>query len=184
MLLLAAGIALTCHATVAEARFIPSSSMAPTLDVGDRLVIEKISYHLRTPRCGEIVVFHPPSSALSRQVDADPNIPWIKRVVALPGDHVALSHGRVFRNGKALAEPYVTGVGARLTITEREVPANSVFVLGDNRAHSIDSATWGPLPVANIIGRASFCFWPPERVGGLETPRFGLSVANRMTGLN
>lgn len=180
VLALACSLAWFCHAAVAEARFIPSLSMAPTLAIGDRLVIEKVSYHLRRPRYGEIVVFHPPQSALRNQHDLDPKIPWIKRVVGLPGDRVAIVDGKFYRNGRLAQEPYARAETARIFVPERRVPANTVFVLGDNRLHSIDSATWGPLPVCNIIGRASFRFWPPDRFGELNLPLPRLDVARSL----
>lgn len=167
---LAVGLAAFCHAAVAEARFIPSLSMAPTLAVGDRLVIEKVSYQLRTPRRGEIVVFRPPTPAVRLNAGVDPTIPWIKRVVALPGDRVAIDHGRLYVNGKPLSEPYLEE-SPRYSMREKTVPEGNLFVLGDNRNHSIDSSTWGPLPLRNVLGRASFRFWPPERFGDLGAPR-------------
>lgn len=167
---LAVGLAALCHAMVAEARFIPSLSMAPTLAVGDRLVIEKVSYQVRTPRRGEIVVFRPPVPAVAMNAGVDPSIPWIKRVVALPGDRVAVDRGRLYVNGRPVMEPYLDET-AHYSMREKVVPDSSVFVLGDNRNHSIDSATWGPLPIHNIMGRASFRFWPPERFGDLGAPR-------------
>lgn len=154
--------------------------MAPTLTIGDRLVIEKVSYHLRRPRYGEIVVFHPPQSAFQNQVGLDPSIPWIKRVVALPGDRVAVVDGQLFRNGRRTREPYALTATATLQMSEKKVPANSVFVLGDNRRNSVDSATWGPLPVCNIIGRASFRFWPPSRFGGLRSPEPRIEMAQSL----
>jgi signal peptidase I len=180
---LAVALAAFCHTVVAEARFIPSASMAPTLTVGDRLVIEKVTYHLHTPRRGDIVVFHPPSPAIQGQIGIDPSVPWIKRVVGLPGDRLALEAGRVYVNGRRLPEPYVLGAAARYTLHERTLPRGSVFVLGDNRNHSIDSATWGPLPMQNIIGRASFRFWPPARFGALGAPAHPIEVARGATGL-
>ena len=177
VLALACSLAWFCHAAVAEARFIPSLSMAPTLTIGDRLVIEKVSYHLRRPRYGEIVVFHPPQQAIQGHVGIDPRVPWIKRVVALSGDRVAISAGKLYRNGRLALEPYARVDKTQKSLPERLVPLNSVFVLGDNRLHSIDSSTWGPLPVCNIIGRASFRFWPPERFGELPLPQLPVALA-------
>jgi signal peptidase I len=175
---LAVGLAAVCHAMVAEARFIPSLSMAPTLEVGDRLVIEKLSYHVRTPRRGDIVVFRPPAPAVQMNAGLDPTVPWIKRVVALPGDRVAVEDGRLLVNGRPLSEPYLDE-SPRYSMREKTVPAESVFVLGDNRNHSIDSSAWGPLPMRNILGRASFRFWPPERFGDLGAPRPNVALAPR-----
>lgn len=180
---LAVVLATVCHALVAEARFIPSLSMAPTLAIGDRLVIEKVTYHLHAPRRGDIVVFRPPSPAVQGQVGVDPSVPWIKRVVGLPGDRLALERGRLYVNGRRLPEPYVFPSRAGTTLHERTVPPGSVFVLGDNRDHSIDSATWGPLPMSHIIGRASFRFWPPQRFGTLGAPPHGVEVAQGVVGL-
>lgn len=180
---LAVGLATFCHAVVAEARFIPSLSMAPTLDIGDRLVIEKVSYHLHSPRRGDIVVFRPPSPAVQGQWGVDPSVPWIKRVVGLPGDRLSFEAGRLYVNGKRVPEPYVHAARAGYTLHERSVPAGSVFVLGDNRGHSIDSATWGPLPLRNIIGRASFRFWPLSRFGALAIPSHEVTVARGVGGL-
>lgn len=175
---LAVGLAALCHATVAEARFIPSLSMAPTLAVGDRLVIEKVSYHVRTPRRGEIVVFRPPDPAVQMNAGVDPTIPWIKRVVGLPGDRVAIDGGRLYVNGRPISEPYLDE-SPRYSMREKSVPQGAVFVLGDNRNHSIDSATWGPLPLRNVMGRASFRFWPPERFGDLGAPRPHVAMGPR-----
>ena len=107
----------------------------------------------------------------------DPNIPWIKRVVALRGDRVAITAGKLYRNGRLASEPYARVEKVQKNMAERRVPANSVFVLGDNRLNSVDSSTWGPLPVCNIIGRASFRFWPPERFGELTLPQLRVEVA-------
>jgi signal peptidase I len=180
---MAVALAAFCHFVVAEARFIPSASMAPTLAVGDRLVIEKVTYHLHTPRRGDIVVFHPPRPAILGQIGLDPSVPWIKRVVGLPGDKLSLVDGRLYVNGRRLPEPYLLSGAASYTLHERPVPADSVFVLGDNRNHSIDSATWGPLPMENIIGKASFRFWPPGRFGALAAPSTHVEVARGATGL-
>lgn len=175
---LAVSLAAVCHAMIAEARFIPSLSMAPTLAIGDRLVIEKLTYHVRTPRRGDIVVFKPPERVVKLNFDLDPAVPWIKRVVALPGERVAVERGRLYVNGRPLPEPYLDE-SAQYSMREKPVPEGSVFVLGDNRNHSIDSAVWGPLPMKNIIGRASFRFWPPTRFGDLGLPGADLALAPR-----
>lgn len=174
---LAIGLATFCHAKIAEARFIPSLSMAPTLIVGDRLVIEKISYHMALPKRGHIVVFRPPPVVAAMNFDVDPNVPWIKRVIALPHERVAVAHGRVTVDGQVLNEPYL-GEAPTYDFLPHTIPADHVFVLGDNRNHSIDSHIWGMLPTRNIIGRASFCFWPPEHMGNLGAPgaRFAISL--------
>jgi signal peptidase I len=167
-LCLAVGLAAACHALVAEARFIPSLSMAPTLAVGDRLVIEKVSYHLAPPQRFDIVVFKPPA-VVEDLGYLDTSIPWIKRVIGLPGETVAVSHGKVLVDGKVIADPFPHEAPA-YEMPPRKVPPGQLFVLGDNRNHSIDSHVWGTVPESAVIGRACFRFWPPKRFGELQLP--------------
>ena len=165
-LCLALGLAGFCHATVAEARFIPSPSMVPALAIGDRLVIEKVSYRLYAPRRGDIVVFHPPIAAIEAlgYFETDTTIPWIKRVVGLPGETVSISHGQIFIDGRPIADPYPSET-PRYEMEPRTVGDNQLFVLGDNRNHSLDSHIWGTVAADRVIGRACFRFWPPARFG-------------------
>lgn len=162
---LAVGLAAGCHTFVAEARFIPSPSMVPTLAVGDRLVIEKVAYRFAEPRRYDVVVFKPPQS-VAALVDFDPSVPWIKRVMALPGESVAVMGGHVIVNGKRIDDPFPTEA-ADYDMPTREVPQGQLFVLGDNRNHSIDSHVWGTVGEDRVIGRACFRFWPPNRFGGV-----------------
>lgn len=150
-LLIAAGV----HTFVAEVRYIPSESMVPTLQVGDRLIVEKLSYRLHSPQRGDIVVFKAPPELKARNLNDD----LIKRVIGLPGDVVAVSNGEVYINGQAIAEPYMQ-VSANYGYGPVKIPADSYFVLGDNRNHSYDSHLWGFLPREAIIGRAIFRFSP------------------------
>jgi signal peptidase I len=152
-------LALFIRATIAEARYIPSESMLPTLEVGDRLLVEKVSYHFRSPVRGDIIVFDPPLQSNFGAHNA-----FIKRVVGTPLDTVEVKEGKVFLNDKPLSENYVKEapgyVMAKIT-----VPKDELFVMGDNRNNSVDSHIWGFLPRKNIIGRAFFRFWPPLRMG-------------------
>lgn len=164
MLAIALVIALTVRLWVAEPRFIPSSSMVPTLHIGDRLVVDKLSYHWRPPHRGDIVVFHPPGQLVNLGYDG--RQAFIKRIIGEPGETLEVSHGQVLLNGQPLAEPY------RLEAPLYETPALTVppgylFVLGDNRNDSNDSHVWGLLPQGNLIGRARFRFWPLNRLGSL-----------------
>lgn len=165
-------LALAIRNWVAEPRYIPSESMIPTLLVGDRLIVEKVSRYVHPPRFGDILVFDPPASAHFPTQDV-----LIKRVIGLPGDRLAVHDGRVWRNGAALVEPYERNRPLyRLPDpsdptayfhagTEIVVPPGDLYMMGDNRNNSADSHIWGFLPIKNVVGRAVFRFWPPNRVG-------------------
>lgn len=156
-------LALGIRQFVAEARYIPSGSMEPTLQVNDRLVIEKIGYHFNSPERGEIIVFWPPEELFEgKRKDA-----FIKRVVGLPGETIEITEGMVLVNDEPLEEDYIKAPPDYQWGPE-EVPAESYLVLGDNRNSSYDSHAWGFLPEENIIGRAVVRFWPLNRLGGLD----------------
>ncbi len=156
-------LAMGIRTFVAEARYIPSGSMEPTLEINDRLVIEKISYHFNPPVRGDIVVFWPPESLFANGKRRDA---FIKRVIGLPGDTVEITGGTVFVNGDPLDENYIKAEPDYIWGPET-VPSDQYLVLGDNRNSSYDSHAWGFVPRENIIGRAVVRFWPPSRVGGL-----------------
>lgn len=159
-------LALGIRQFVAEARFIPSGSMEPTLQIDDRLVVEKISYRFNPPERGDIIVFQAPQSALDA-VGSTTKDAYIKRVIGLPGDTVEVKEGKVFINGEALSENYIQAPPA-YTWGPETVPDEQYLVLGDNRNSSSDGHVWGFLPQESIIGRAAVRFWPPDRIGGLE----------------
>jgi len=156
-LLLAVVLAAVIRWAVAEPRYIPSGSMLPTLQLGDRLVVEKISHYWRDWQRGDIVVFAPPPALVS--LGYNPDNVLIKRVVALPGETVEVKEGRVWVNGAPLAEPYGATL-AEYTWGPAVVPPGCVFVLGDNRNASNDSHVWGFLDERLILGRAWVRFWP------------------------
>lgn len=156
-------LALGIRTFVAEARYIPSGSMEPTLEVNDRLVVEKVSYRFNLPERGDIVVFLPPDSLFPQGERRDA---FIKRVIGLPGDEVAIADGTVFVNGEPLEEDYIKAE-PEYTWGPEVVPGESYLVLGDNRNSSYDSHSWGFVPEENIIGKAVVRFWPPSRIGGL-----------------
>ncbi|MEM6437889.1 MAG: signal peptidase I [Cyanobacteria bacterium P01_D01_bin.115] len=155
-------VAIVLRIFVAEPRFIPSNSMEPTLHVGDRLLVEKVSTHLQTPQVGNIVVFEPPPQL--RQYGYTGKQAFIKRVIATPGETVTVSDHQVFVNGLPLQESYILEPPDYLmgTVT---VPPGNIFVMGDNRNDSNDSHVWGVLPQENVIGVARLRFWPLSRVG-------------------
>jgi signal peptidase I len=142
---------------VMEAFWIPSGSMIPTLEIGDRVLVNKFIYRFTEPKRGDIVVF--------TSVD-DPKEDLIKRVVGLPGDEIAVRGGKLFLNGKPQKEPYTNKkLPDRSFFARTTVPKGHVFVMGDNRGNSADSRVFGPLPKKNIEGEAFLRFWPPDRIG-------------------
>ncbi|MEO0768466.1 MAG: signal peptidase I [Cyanobacteria bacterium J06649_4] len=159
-------LALGIRQFVAEARFIPSESMLPTLKIDDRLVIEKISYHFNPPQRGDIIVFRAPQEALDA-AHSTTNDAYIKRVIGLPGEEIEVKDGKVFINGDALSEDYIQAPPV-YTWGPRTVPEGEYLVLGDNRNSSSDGHVWGFLPRESIIGRAIVRFWPLQRIGGLD----------------
>jgi signal peptidase I len=165
ILVLALGLAFFLRTFVAEPRYIPSESMLPTLAVGDRLIVEKLSYYGHLPHRGDIVVFAPPLKLQKQGFGEDSA--FIKRVIGLPGDTVAVQNGRVFVNKQPLTEDYIAEAPNYL-MSPALVPAEQLFVMGDNRNNSNDSHVWGFLPKGNIIGHACFRFWPIDRFGGVS----------------
>jgi signal peptidase I len=160
---LSAVLAFGIRTFVAEARYIPSGSMLPTLQINDRLIVDKVGYHFRSPERGDIVVFSP-TDKLQEQNYKDA---FIKRVIGLPGDKVEVKNGQVFINDQPLKEVYVEDK-PQYRYGPEVVPKDSYLVLGDNRNNSYDSHYWGFVPRDRIIGRAIVRFWPPERVGGIQ----------------
>lgn len=166
-LLIALALALVIRVFIAEPRFIPSDSMVPTLSVGDRLVVEKVSYRFRPPAYGDIVVFHPP--AVLEDLGYGQDQAFIKRVIGEPGNILEVRGGQVIRNGQPLQEAYIAAP-PNYTLPPIQVPEDAYFVMGDNRNNSNDSHVWGFLPRQNIIGRAIFRFFPFSRVGSIQAP--------------
>ncbi len=154
---------------IAEARYIPSGSMLPTLQINDRLIIDKISYDFSNPKRGDIVVFNPTKTLEAENF----HVAFIKRVIGLPGDKVEVKNGRVYVNNLPIKENYLE---ARPDYQWGPVvvPVNSYLVLGDNRNDSYDSHYWGFVPRQNIIGKAMFRFWPFNRIGDIERPVYVL----------
>ncbi|ARV60065.1 signal peptidase I [Nostocales cyanobacterium HT-58-2] len=176
-------LALGIRTFVAEARWIPSGSMEPTLHgspnqwEADKIIVDKLSYKFSQPQRGDIVVFSPTEELQKEQYqDA-----FIKRIIGLPGEKVQLRNGKVYINNKPLQEDkYLTA--EQRTVTDVctsgqqppflsqpvTIPPNSYLVLGDNRNSSYDSRCWGVVPRQNIIGRAVMRFWPLNQVGGID----------------
>ncbi len=155
-------VALTVRIFLAEPRYMPSNSMDPTLYIGDRLLVEKVSYRWQSPQRGDVVVFAPPPQ-LTR-LGYESGQAFIKRVIGEPGQTVQVRQGQVVVDGVPLQEPYILEPPA-YTMNPVVVPEGQVFVMGDNRNDSNDSHVWGGLPQGNIIGRARWRFWPLDRFG-------------------
>jgi signal peptidase I len=165
ILVLALGLAFFIRTFVAEPRYIPSESMLPTLEVGDRLIVEKLSYYTHLPQRGDVIVFAPPPQLQEQGFAADQA--FIKRVIGLPGDTVEIKSGHVFINTELLTEPYIAQAPNYL-MSPMVVPPAQLFVMGDNRNNSNDSHVWGFLPLPNVIGHACFRFWPLIDFGGVK----------------
>ena len=157
-------ISFVIRVFIAEPRYIPSESMFPTLEIGDRLVVEKVSYRFHNVNHGDIVVFQPPPQ-LQRQGFTD-NQAFIKRAIATAGETIAVQDGVVYRNNQPLKEEYIAQL-PNYDLQSMTVPPGSLFVMGDNRNNSNDSHIWGFLPESNVIGHAAFRFWPFSRIGNV-----------------
>ena len=157
-------LAIGIRTFVAEARYIPSGSILPTLEINDRLIIDKLGYRFKDPQRGDIVVFSP-TPALQKENFKDA---FIKRVIGLPGDTVEVKGGKVYVNDQPLQEQYIQEQ-PNYDYGPVVVPENQYLVLGDNRNNSYDSHYWGFVPRENIIGQAVIRFFPFNRMGGIDS---------------
>jgi signal peptidase I len=163
--------ALLIKTFLLQAFYIPSKSMVPTLNVGDRVLVNKLSYKVHDVNRGDIVVFERPDAETATDDIED----LIKRVIGLPGDKIVIKGGSIFINDQLLQEPYLpagtqTGPGPTYPCTEASpcrVPEGDVFVMGDNRSDSRDSRWFGPIDEDKIVGRAFFRVWPLNQIGFL-----------------
>jgi signal peptidase I len=186
---IALGLAIIIQGFIVKPYEIPSASMEPTLTIGQRILVDRLGMHFSTPHVGNIFVFHPPTSETCADaaegengLGVDGAAPcdvahtkessqtYVKRVVGLPGDRLAIRDGHVYRNGKLEPSSYTSPCGGagecnfRATIT---VPKGDYYMMGDNRPDSLDSRYWGPVPKQWLIGKAFFTYWPPDRLGFL-----------------
>jgi signal peptidase I len=155
-LVLAAVLFLAINAISARVR-VDGFSMRPTLDDGEFVLVNKLSYYFGEMNRGDIIVFHFP---------LNPEEELIKRVIGLPGDQVKIENGKVFVNEQALNEPYIAQ--APIYSGEWTVTEGHYFVLGDNRNNSNDSKDWGLLPSDNVVGKAVLIYWPPSMWNVIE----------------
>jgi len=154
-LVIALVIAVIIRVFVFEPFYIPSGSMEPTLLKGDRIIVSKLSYRVGTPKRGDVIVFRYPR---------DPGRVFVKRVIGLPGETVALKDSHLYINGRQVSEPYLPDGLSFADFGPVRVPAGHLFMLGDNRNSSDDSRVWGFLEERLIIGKAVAIYWPPERI--------------------
>ncbi len=194
ILVVAIGLAVGIQAFLVKPFQIPSGSMIPTLSIGQRVLVDRLSERLGSePKIGDVIVFHPPAGATDDQIglgessrcgatpkEGEPcSVPtpqasdqnFVKRVVAGPGDKIAVVGGHVVLNGKRQSEPF-----AQLTCDGGidndfpkaiTVPKDHWYMMGDNRQCSEDSRYWGPVAKDQIIGGAFGTYWPPKRIGKL-----------------
>jgi signal peptidase I len=159
-------LALLLRWWVVEPRWIPSGSMLPTLQLEDRILVEKLRPRLGRPLTpGTVVVFHPPPALVAAGYDHRTAL--IKRVVAGPGDRVEVRGGQLLRNG-AVVDPDWSPQPMEYTLESLIVPPGHLLVLGDNRNASLDSHLWGPLPRQEVIGTALWRYWPLNRFGPIR----------------
>jgi signal peptidase I len=165
-------VAVLLRAFVVQTFYIPSPSMAPTLQVGDRILVNKLSYHLHGVGLDDIVVFSKPPK---EDCGGTPVKDLVKRVVGLPGQTIALTPtGRVVLDGKVQADAFVPAgnqttpgpSNAPYSLHQPyKIPANDYFLMGDNRDESCDSRYWGPIPRSLIVGKVEVRVWPLTRIG-------------------
>ena len=173
-------VALLLRWLVIEPRWIPSGSMLPTLELQDRILVEKVRPKLDRPLPnGTIVVFHAP--AVLVEAGYDPKAALIKRVVGQPGDDIEVRDGQLLRNGDPVLEPW-RSEAMDYSFGPITIPEGELLVLGDNRNASLDSHVWGPLPRKEVIGTALFRYWPLRRVGAIRFSDLDLLEADEQLG--
>jgi signal peptidase I len=177
-------IAFLIKTFVAQAFYIPSGSMIPQLEVGDRVVVSKLAFRLHDPHRGDVVVFDAPGSVSDTSgvpdtsplpiravrsvlqsvgLSAPSTQEYIKRVIGLPGETVEGRQGRVYVDGKELVEPYLPLGPTTRDFDPVSLGPNELWVMGDNRENSSDSRVFGPIDKDTVVGRAFVRVWPPGR---------------------
>jgi signal peptidase I len=152
-------VALVVKTFLIQAFYIPSLSMYSTLDKGDRVLVNKLSYHLHDIHRGDVVVFERPPNVADNGIKD-----LIKRVVGLPGDTVEARDGVVYVNGHRLREPYLDDGTETINLDRQKVPVDHIFVMGDNRGNSEDSRVFGAIEEDLVVGRAFVLVWPVNQV--------------------
>lgn len=154
-------LAMVLRTFVIEGRLIPSGSMLPTLQLQDRVLVNKFIYRFKEPQRGDVIVFNPPE-----EIKADK--PYIKRLIGLPGETIHIKEGKVFVNGRVLSEPYIAEA-PNYEYGPVVVPPGCLFMLGDNRNQSFDSHMWNAwLTRDRLLGKAFVIYWPPGEISDLK----------------
>ncbi len=173
-IVVAAAIFVVVYLFLLQPHQVKGASMKPNFHENEYILTDKISYRFAQPQRGEVIIFKSPT---------DPDVDFIKRIIALPGERVKISDGKIFiyndehKNGFELKEPYeilgpTSGGKEAPQNTEVTVPKDEYFVLGDNRLESFDSRSWGNLPKKNIIGKAWLRYWPLNKFGFIKHPQY------------
>jgi len=200
LIVVAVGLALLIKTFFLQAFFIPSGSMEQTLAIGDRVLVNKLVYDIRTPHRGEIVVFNGKNTSFPKEISIAPasnpvagalrsvqtflglgsfdESDFIKRIIAVGGDTVSCPPdaanpgrcGHVVVNGKALDESAYLYDDNHQPFTEHKIPAGMLWVMGDHRGNSQDSRDHGPIPASAVVGRAFVTVWPVGRFSGHPVP--------------
>lgn len=157
-------IALLIEAFLIQAFWIPSESMTPTLNVDDRVLVNKRAYSFGDVGRSDIIVFERPEAAVRPGTEDDTN-DLIKRVVAVEGDTIESREGRVYVNGEPQDESYLEPGTPTSNLPRQRIPEDHVFVMGDNRTNSDDSRIFGPVSEDDIVGKAFWTVWPPGSFG-------------------
>lgn len=178
---IALSIFLIVYLFIMQPHQVNGASMYPSYEDGEYLLTDKISYKMHNPQRGDVVVFRAPEAA---QCPEGTGCDFIKRIIGLPGDQISIKDEQIYVNNTLVTETYLpdgtpTRAGAYTSNGPVVVPVNDYFVLGDNRNHSSDSRTWGPVPKENIVGKVFFRYWPPEVIGLVQHATYaGLPLTN------
>lgn len=181
---IALGVALGIQAFLVKPFRIPSESMVPTLEIGQRVLVNRVGEHFGDPERGDVMVFKPPQGAddnmcgirhpaeqpCPRSTPGKSDTNFIKRVVGLPGERLSVERGRVYIDGRPQKEPFIRPDAQCALCNMPEeivIPKGQYYMMGDNRGASADSREWGPVPKDNMIGNAFATYWPPGKWGGL-----------------
>lgn len=183
-IVLAVALVLAVQAFVVKPFKIPSASMLPTFQEGDRILVDRVSPHFQDWQRGDAVVFHPPvgtetqrgcatkasyAQACSKSIDKKDSVYFIKRIVALPGDTFFVKDGVPIVNGKPfVVKKAILSKDCSICNLPRpiKIPQDHYMMMGDNRGNSLDSRVWGSVPKAWIIGKVRARYWPINRIGG------------------